>query len=441
MQCATSAASPGKAAQCHPSHCGTCCSAGSPVLSDLAQTVRPRYHVAGTRNTFWARPPYSNKDLGAGAHVTRFISLGSVDNPGKQKWLHALGMVPAAVMDLATLHLQPEGTTPCPYEALRQQKKRPLEQQGEGGQDWRWQTNKKPNIQYAAPSLGDPDVVRDDSKTLFVRNLPFRASEQDIREYFAQAGPVLNGSDFMGRELFIDAQHAPPAQGPEPGKPVDGCWFCLSNPNADVELVASIGEECYLAIDKGAINDNHVLLVPIEHYPSTLTCSPNFHAEMERYLSALRSCFAAQGQELVAFERFLNLRKAGGNHAHVNVLPIPAAAAKQAAQAFQQAAQAHGFDFQELPPACGEAARQQLRDAVGNGEYLLAYLPDGSRLVHPVPRSEKHPLMLGRQVAAELCGAPARADWKLCQISKAEEQQRTERFREQFKSFDIVNAS
>ena len=34
-----------------------------------------------------------------------------------------------------------------------------------------------------------------------------------------------------------------------------------------------------------------------------------------------------------------------------------------------------------------------------------------------------------------------RADWKLCQISKAEEQQRTERFREQFKSFDIVNAS
>lgn len=39
-----------------------------------------------------------------------------------------------------------QGTTPCPYEALRQQKKRPLEQQGEGGQDWRWQTNKKPNV-------------------------------------------------------------------------------------------------------------------------------------------------------------------------------------------------------------------------------------------------------------------------------------------------------
>ncbi len=39
-----------------------------------------------------------------------------------------------------------------------------------------------------------------------------------------------------------------------------------------------------------------------------------------------------QGKELLAFERYLVLRKAGGNHAHVNVLPIPAAAAKQAQQ-------------------------------------------------------------------------------------------------------------
>ena len=34
-----------------------------------------------------------------------------------------------------------------------------------------------------------------------------------------------------------------------------------------------------------------------------------------------------QGQELVAFERYMTLRKSGGNHCHVNALPIPAAAA------------------------------------------------------------------------------------------------------------------
>ncbi len=50
----------------------------SPVLADLLLEVRPRYHIAGGRQTFWARVPYQNQDLGAGAHVTRFISLAEV---------------------------------------------------------------------------------------------------------------------------------------------------------------------------------------------------------------------------------------------------------------------------------------------------------------------------------------------------------------------------
>jgi len=43
-----------------------------------------------------------NTDLGAGAHVTRFIGLA------KQKSLHALGLVPAASMEIATLQQKPE---------------------------------------------------------------------------------------------------------------------------------------------------------------------------------------------------------------------------------------------------------------------------------------------------------------------------------------------
>ncbi len=51
-----------------------------------------------------------------------------------------------------------------------------------------------------------------------------------------------------------------------------------------------------MALDKGAINGQHVLLVPIEHLPSTLALSPTCYAEVERYLSAMRSCFAAMGK-------------------------------------------------------------------------------------------------------------------------------------------------
>ena len=46
----------------------------------------------------------------------------------------------------------------------------------------------------------------------------------------------------MGRPLGVDMANLDEERPKKAAKPVDGCWFCLSNPNADVELVASIGE-------------------------------------------------------------------------------------------------------------------------------------------------------------------------------------------------------
>lgn len=54
------------------------------------------------------------------------------------------------------------------------------------------------------------------------------------------------------------------------------------------------GEECYCVMDKGPINGSHVLLLPIEHFVSSLACSANAWAEMQRYLSALKACAASQ---------------------------------------------------------------------------------------------------------------------------------------------------
>ena len=89
---------------------------GSPGASRLALTLRPRYHFASSLGfPHWARAPYLNENLGAGAHVTRFVSLGSVNNPEKHKWVNALQLVPAGEMELSELHVVPPGSTPCPY--------------------------------------------------------------------------------------------------------------------------------------------------------------------------------------------------------------------------------------------------------------------------------------------------------------------------------------
>ena len=42
--------------------------------------------------------------------------------------------------------------------------------------------------------------------------------------------------------------------------------------------------------------------------------------------------WVVQGKEIVAFERHLSLLKKGGNHCHVNVVPIPASAAPKCKQ-------------------------------------------------------------------------------------------------------------
>lgn len=54
----------------------------------------------------------------------------------------------------------------------------------------------------------------------------------------------LSGAHLLDRPVYVEgpggAGVRPPK--PDPGKPVEGCWFCLSNPSADTELIVSIGK-------------------------------------------------------------------------------------------------------------------------------------------------------------------------------------------------------
>lgn len=88
---------------------------GSEAAAELAQVARPRYHFAASGGVFHQRAPYMNRDLGAGAHATRFIGLAAVGNAGKAKWAHALQVQPAAQMSQAELCTRPEGCSESPY--------------------------------------------------------------------------------------------------------------------------------------------------------------------------------------------------------------------------------------------------------------------------------------------------------------------------------------
>ena len=59
---------------------------------------------------------------------------------------------------------------------------------------------------------------------------------------------------------------------------------------------------CYLALDKGALVWDpcpHILIVPIDHYGGTSTIPGACLLEIESYVGALRTYYAAQGEHLV----------------------------------------------------------------------------------------------------------------------------------------------
>jgi diadenosine tetraphosphate (Ap4A) HIT family hydrolase len=190
----------------------------------------------------------------------------------------------------------------------------------------------------------------------------------------------------------------------------------------------------YLSLDKAPMHPHHCLLIPVEHHPSALALSPIARSEVSRYIAAVRKFYQSQGCELVGFERFMRLRKIGGNHCHINLVPISKAASASARQCFEETAAQDGFSLDHL--AAGTL--DDLAQAVGDSEYFAAYLPDGSMLATKIQKEPRHPMDFGRRVLAQLLGCPDKAHPKVCALSQAEEEDLAEKFKAGFKDFDVM---
>jgi len=316
------------------------------------------------------------------------------------------------------------------------------------------------------PIPGRPGVKRDPAATIFARNLPFAATESDLEAFFARAGEIVDirrpGDDkgrpvghcwiqydgpeaaeaavqlheqmLMGRTVTIEMSTSTGGSVQPSGKPVDNCWFCLSNSSAAVWLVVSVGQEAYLTLDKSPMHPLHCLAIPIEHFPSAIALSQTGRAEMRAYMGAVQKLYQSQGYELVGFERHMQLRRMGGNHCHLNMVPISARAAAGARDEFERAAQQDGFSLQHVE----QASVDKLEQLVGSSEYFVAYLPDGSILWTQISRDQKHPMDFGRRVLAGLLGTPEKAHPKECALSQSEEEELADKFKGAFKEFDIM---
>ncbi|KAM3588271.1 uncharacterized protein V6R79_025226 [Siganus canaliculatus] len=373
-------------------------SCGSSSVGNLADKLKPRYHFAALEGAHYERLPYRNHVIlqENAQHVSRFIALSTVNNPGKKKYLYAFNIIPMKTMDPVELVKQPQDVTENPY---------------------RFSTKDKAEKQK--PSFSTEE------------------EEEPARQFFFDLGQKQGGGppgrgrkrhpDGDGRGRGRDQYLKQPRRHPQPTGP---CWFCLASPQVEKHLVISIGSHCYVAMAKGCLTPRHVLILPIGHYQSVVELSSEVVEEMEKYKSALRSFYKSKGERCILFER--NYKS---QHLQLQVVPVPLdrCSTDDIKEAFTVQAEEQRMELMEIPE------HTDLKQIAPPGTpYFYVELDSGEKLFY---RIQKHfPLQFGREVLASeaILNIPTRADWKECKQSREEEEEASKQLRDAFQPFDFA---
>uniref|UniRef100_A0A7N0UTD5 C3H1-type domain-containing protein n=1 Tax=Kalanchoe fedtschenkoi TaxID=63787 RepID=A0A7N0UTD5_KALFE len=294
------------------------------TVAELVSEIKPRYHVAGTMGVFYAREPYINVDS---SHVTRFLGLAPVRNKDKQKFIHAISPTPASIMSAVEMCKKPPNASLSPYIDLEKisqadsETKRPAESDL---QYWRYDVSQKRQKTGAGDAerrcfkfVSSGSCPRGD-KCHFVHDNDAR--EQYLRGVcfdFINKGKCEKGSDCSFKHSFQDNAEDVPKMRTGNGKVNRSkeCWFCLSSPNIESHLIISIGDSFYCALPKGPLLEDHVLVVPIEHAPNTLSTPSESETELQKFLSSLKAYYKNLDKEVVWFEWIYRR----GTHANLQV--------------------------------------------------------------------------------------------------------------------------
>lgn len=206
------------------------------------------------------------------------------------------------------------------------------------------------------------------------------------------------------------------------------CWFCLASPSVEKHLVINVGDATYLALAKGGLVDEHLLICPIEHYQSTLSLPGNVIQELNQYKNALKQFYGRNDNVPVFFER--NYKT---SHMQLQAVPIPKAAVRELKEIFLEEAEGNGLKLQELE---NDRLDQVIPPKV---PYFTVELPDGTLLYTKIQGSN-FPINFGREVLAmgPILNKSDKVDWKDCVLKREEEEELVRKVRTDFEPYDFT---
>jgi len=455
---------------------------GSPAVSILCAALEPRYHIFGTMDIFYARPPFQTLQHG---HVCRCIGLGKVGSKGKARtWAHGLALSPAAQMSEEAVMQRPENTTPSPFAMTNGPSTN---------------SSKLPQKRLASDAL-DSGTAGDDTagqvvpNEVFLGRLPPNIDESRIAAALEKIGKIerirlareenLEGRPCrgFGWVTFSTPEEAEAAcelsdlltcnnrkiliclsrprsrtEGGQPRKrqvqiaiePHAECWFCLANPKVEKHMIVTTTTGAYVATARGPIAPNHVLVLPVKHVPCFAACPPELQDVLQAYVAAIRSMCASAGQDCLVWERWIPMGASVSNHMQLQVLPIDITSANRACESLDAISKTHmkGGTLTRI---------SSHRDVVDhlNDDSTTPYIyfevpgehtPKGrkvERFVYAGGQGRPQiPMNFGRQVACHLLGCEKdKLDWRQCQEDRDSEERLARTFREQFRKFEPAAA-
>ncbi|EXB38846.1 Zinc finger CCCH domain-containing protein 64 [Morus notabilis] len=423
-------------------------SSSDSTVAELVAEIKPRYGTAwklSTKGVFYDREPYSNVDA---VYVTRFLGLAPVGNKDKQKFIHAISPTPASMMSASDISAKPAGTTLSPYTVQEMVDGREAAKRSNDGvsdsQYWRYDVSQKRQKHGAIDGnklcfkfVSSGSCPRGE-KCHFQHDVDAR--EQSMRGVcfdFLNKGKCERGPDCNFKHSLQDEGegYSHRRRGSENASTDRSkeCWFCLSSPNVESHLIISIGENFYCALPKGPLVQDHVLVIPVEHLPNTLSLPQKSEIELGRFQNSLRKYYKSQGKDVVFFE-WVSKRS---THANLQAIPVPSSKAAALQNIFNLAADKLGFKFAIKKFNNNSDGRNYLKTQFDkNFSFFYIELPDGTILSHVVEENEKFPAQFGREVLAGLLKIADRADWRNCTYSKEEETKMVTDFKSQFQEFD-----
>ncbi|KAI6223689.1 CWF19-like protein 1-like protein [Aphelenchoides fujianensis] len=381
-------------------------SPGSKSIARLAAGLKPRYHFAGKSGHF-ERSPYRNHRvlLEAAQHVTRFIGLAAVGNKAKEKWIYAFSIKPMRKLDRAELTKQPGNSTEFPYMDVLQE--------------------------YVQLQMQKQQAEQQQGSQFFF----------DPTHYSDEENGEQEGGGRRGRRRGGD-HGGPPAKKKFEQMPADNCWFCLANNTAERHLVVAVGSSVYMALPKGGLSDEHVLLLSVNHVQSLVTASAQVREEVVKYKDAFTLLCANQNMAVVCWER--NYKT---SHLTFEMIGCPQEKTGALRAAFLQTGDKYGLEFTFVKE------EENVWDLVNEGNAYFYCECNARRLppVHPLDgrlsvalrsRSEFFPLdqwtdCLQVISGEQILNCPDKSNWRSCVLSKEDETKVATSLKQRFKPFDF----